>query len=233
MTPERYRRLLQALQYRQPDLTVITDEVHKGRNISAIVRTCDAVGIDTIHCVVPGSGYRGYRGTASGSHKWVNVELHSQLDGAIQTAKAQSMQVVAAALSEHSCSYLDIDYTKPTAILVGAEKFGISEAGLASANVHVSVPMVGLVESLNVSVAVAIILQEVLRQRMQVGMYGANQLPAEVQKLRFFQWAHPKVAAYCDERNLDYPEINPDDGEIIDPSEWYRRVRESGIDQKG
>ncbi len=225
MTPERYQRLLRTLQQRQPDLTVITDEVHKGRNLSAIVRTCDAVGIDTVHTIVPQGGYRGFRGTASGSHKWVEVETHTALSTPVHQLRHQGYQIVAAAISEKCQNYLEVDYTKPTALLLGSEKHGVSEQGLAAADIHIKVPMIGMVESLNVSVAAAIILQEAFRQRQLAGLYGCHQLPPATQRKRFFQWAHPAVAQYCDERCIPYPEVSDTDGEIIDPSGWYHRVK--------
>ncbi|BFM07007.1 tRNA (guanosine(18)-2'-O)-methyltransferase TrmH [Halioxenophilus aromaticivorans] len=225
MTPERYQRLLQTLRLRQPDLTVITDEVHKGRNLSAIVRTCDAVGIDTVHTVVPQGGYRGFRGTASGSHKWVEVETYADIHQPVEQLRQRGFQIVATAISPKCKNYLDIDYTKSTALMLGSEKRGVSEQGLSVADEHISVPMIGMVESLNVSVAAAIILQEAFRQRQEAGLYGTNRLSAEIQTLRFFRWAHPKVAEYCDQKGLPYPAIRESDGEIIDPSSWYKSVK--------
>lgn len=225
MTPHRYQRLRQALSLRQPDLTVVTDEVHKGRNLSAIVRTCDAVGIDVVHTVAPRDGYRGFRGTASGSHKWVEVRVHQSLKTPVEMLKSQGFQIVGTAANTASRSYLDVDFTRPSALLLGSEKQGVSDHGLAQSDVLVHVPMVGMVESLNVSVAAAIILQEACRQRQQAGMYGTHQLSVEQQRQRFFTWAHPQVAAYCDERGLDYPEVSEDDGEILDPAAWYASVK--------
>ena len=225
MTPERYRRLIEVLNLRQPDLTVIADEVHKGRNLSAIVRTCDSVGIDTIHMVAPKKGYRGYQGTASGSHKWVHVETHTNLSNALKVTKQAGMQVVAAAISRGAINFVNIDYTRPTALLLGSEKAGVSEEALRQADHHVIVPMVGMVESLNVSVAAAIILQEAQRQRQEAGMYGTNCLNQEVKQTRFFRWAHPKVAEFCDAKNIPYPEVSTDDGEIIEPSKWYNALK--------
>ncbi len=216
---------METLNLRQPDLTVITDEVHKGRNLSAIVRTCDAVGIDTVHTVTPRAGYRGFRGTASGSHKWVHVEVHDDIDNALSLAKACDMQVVAAALGPTSLSYLDIDYTQPTAVLLGSEKAGVGAKALASADALIQVPMVGMVESLNVSVAAAIILQEAFRQRQNAGLYGTNKLPDDILKRRFFRWAHPAVAEYCDAKNIEYPNVSDEDGEIINSSQWYQSVK--------
>ena len=75
MTPERIARLREVLDKRQPDLTVVTDFVHKQRNLSAIVRNCDAVGIQSMHAVIGDEDYKAFRGTAMGSHQWVDVEL--------------------------------------------------------------------------------------------------------------------------------------------------------------
>jgi tRNA (guanosine-2'-O-)-methyltransferase len=233
MTPERYQRLIDTLNNRQPDLTVVADEVYKDRNLSAIVRTCDAVGIDQIHTVQPEESYRYFRGTASGSHKWVDVAVHADLATPITDLKARGFQVLATAVDRSCCSYLEVDYTVPTALLVGNERHGVSPDGIAAADQLITVPMVGMVESFNVSVAVAIILQEAYRQRQAAGLYGQLRLSAELAKRRFFTWAHPSVAQYCDENGLSYPEVDPDDGEIIDPSAWYRRVRIKKPDDLG
>ena len=76
MTPERIQRLRSVLAKRQPDLTVLTDYVHKGRNLSAIIRTADAVGISDVHCVIGDSDYKRFLGTAKGSHSWLDVHRY-------------------------------------------------------------------------------------------------------------------------------------------------------------
>ncbi|MGH1438863.1 MAG: tRNA (guanosine(18)-2'-O)-methyltransferase TrmH [Cellvibrionaceae bacterium] len=224
MTPECYSRITQVLNQRQPDLTVITDEVHKGRNISAIMRTCDAVGIDTMHVVRPKAGYRHYNGTALGSHKWVDTELHDSVSDAITGLQEQSFQVVVAHLSDSAFDYQDIDYTKATALLVGTENHGPSEDALALADAQITIPMVGMVGSYNVSVASAIILSEAYRQRKLAGLYDLVRLPKEVYQNRLFRWCHPVVADYCQKSNLAYPPLD-EEGEIVDAPDWYRQAR--------
>ncbi|MYM62452.1 tRNA (guanosine(18)-2'-O)-methyltransferase TrmH [Pseudomaricurvus sp. HS19] len=224
MTPERYATIRRVLDYRQPDLTVITDEVHKGRNLSAIVRTCDAVGIPRLHCVEPRKGYRAYRGTALGSHKWVDTRLHNSIGAAVEEVRAQGFRVVAANLSERAVDYRQLDYTQPTALLLGTEKEGVSPEGLEMADAEVIIPMVGMVESFNVSVAAAIILTEVRYQRQQAGLYDQSRLDQEEYQRLLFRWCQPVVSAYCDERGLDYPPLD-DEGEIVNPSGWYQQVR--------
>lgn len=224
MTPERFRRISRVLQQRQPDLTVITDEVHKGRNLAAIMRSCDAVGIDRMHCVVPVDGYRSYRGTSLGSDKWVQVQLHDDVEAPIGHLKAAGFQIVAADASGAAADYRSVDYTKPTALLLGSELKGVSDVARQSVDQLVSIPMMGMVESFNVSVAGAIILLEAQRQRTAAGMYDQQRLPESEFARRFFQWAHPQLAAYCDQRGLEYPAVR-EDGELADGSGWYQRVR--------
>ena len=128
MTPERYATILRVLNQRQPDLTIITDEVHKGRNLSALMRTCDAVGIDTMHCVVPQRGFRKFRGTDLGTHKWVDALTYEQISTPVEHLQGQGFQILAAHLSDRATDYRQIDYTKPTALLLDDE--GASQAAL-------------------------------------------------------------------------------------------------------
>lgn len=225
MTPERYQRIVDVLTKRQPDLTVITDEVHKGRNIAAIVRTCDAVGIDTIHAVRPKAGFQPYRGTALGSHKWVEVELHDDVTMPIAQLQQQGFKVVAAHLSPSALDYRDIDYTQPTALLLGTEKHGVSGDALAAANQFITIPMQGMVGSFNVSVACAIIMSEARQQRERAGLYQQQRLPQAVYQARLFCWCYPDLAEYCQRHNLAYPEM-AENGDLVNGSEWYQRVKQ-------
>lgn len=232
MTPERYATIKRVLDQRQPDLTVITDEVHKGRNLSAIMRNCDAVGIDCMHCVVPQRGFRNFRGTDLGTHKWVDAEVYDSIDQPISRLQKQGFQVIAAHLSEDAVDYREVDYTQPTALLMGTEKEGVSSEALAAADKHVTIPMVGMVESFNVSVACAIILVEAQRQRQLAGLYNSSRMDPERYRTRLFRWCQPIVTQFCDERGLAYPPLD-DEGEIIDPPGWYKAVREGRAPLKG
>lgn len=229
MTPERFQTICKVLRQRQPDLTVITDEVHKARNLSAIVRTCDAVGIQEFHCVEPVKGYRGFRGTALGSHKWVDTILHTDVTSGIRHLKERGFKIVAAHLSPEAVDFRAVDYTVATALLMGTEKEGVSAAALELADEQVMIPMMGMVESLNVSSACAIILTEVQRQRQLAGLYDTLRLPEERYRTMLFQWCQPVVTKFCDERGLEYPPLD-EQGDILNPAEWYRRVREQTQD---
>ena len=224
MTPERIARLRQVLDRRQPDLTVVTDFVHKQRNLSAIVRNCDAVGIMRIHAVLGKAEYQAFRGTAMGSHRWVEVCHHRELAPALDALREEGHQVVAAHPGEAATDFRDIDYTRPTALLLGAEHRGLGKRALAQADETIAVPMVGMVGSLNVSVASGIVLSEAQRQRQSAGMYDRPRLPPAEYRRLFFEWGHPRVRDFCEQRGLAYPPLDRE-GEIDRPADWYASVR--------
>lgn len=230
MTPERFNKLRQTLDRRQPDLTILAEQIHKPRNIAALVRTGDAVGMHELHMVWPWDKHRPYSGTAMGSDRWVNIRRHESLEEGITHLQSKSYKVYAAHLSDEAIDYRDVDYTIPCAILVGNEKQGVSDVAAKLSDEHIVIPMMGMVESFNVSVAAAIILSEAQSQRQKADMYSAQRLTGDEYWGTFFRWAHPKIAKYCHENSLDYPPISPDDGEIINPSEWYAQVRANDLD---
>ncbi len=225
MTPERIARLRQVLDRRQPDLTVVTDFVHKQRNLSAIVRSCDAAGVLELHAVIGDEDYRAFRGTAMGSHQWVEVHRHCAIEAALEPLRERGYQVVAAHPVADAPSYREIDYTRPTAVLLGAEKRGVSPAASELVNHFVSVPMMGMVSSLNVSVAAGIILAEVQAQRQAAGLYAQPRIDQATYQRLFFEWAYPDIAAFCRQRGLAYPPVAAS-GDLLEPSAWYASVRD-------
>ena len=165
MTPERISRLRGVLDRRQPDLTVVTDFVHKQRNLSAIVRICDAAGVLQIHPVLGDEDYKAFRGTAMGSHNWVEVCRHPTVEDALAPLARSGYQLVGADPAPGAVDFRDVDYTLPTALVLGAERRGLGREGRSLLDVPVSIPMFGMVGSLNVSVAAGIMIYEALRQR--------------------------------------------------------------------
>ena len=225
MTPERIARLRQVLDKRQPDLTIITNFMHKQRNTSAIVRNADAVGIMRVHAVVGAQQYQEFRGTAMGSQRWVDVVPHQCLEDAVSEVRASSMQIVAAHPTEPATDFRALDYTRPTALLLGTERAGLDAEALAMADHYVSVPMVGMVGSYNVSVAAGIILAEAQRQRQDAGLYDQCRLDQATWQRLFFEWGHPRVRDFCQQRGLAYPALD-EEGEISNPPAWYAEVRD-------
>lgn len=225
MTPERTQKLLQVLHRRQPDLSLIADQVNKPRNLSALIRNCDAVGIHSVHTVVPKEGYRTYRGTAKGSDYYVKTLQHTDVLSAIECVKSKGMKVVAAHFSDRAEDYREFDYTQPCALLMGAEKQGVSAEAAEHADTHVVIPMMGMVSSLNVSTAAGIILNEAQYQRMNAGLYDVNRLEQDEIRTCLFEWGNRDLAKYCRENDLAYPPLN-EIGDVIDAPGWYLRVRE-------
>lgn len=210
MTPERFEKLRRALVARQPDLTILAENVHKAHNIAAIIRTCDAVGVLEAHAVSQTGEMRRHQGIAGGTRTWVPVRFHPDTAAGVAHLRSAGFTVLAAHASATALDYREPDYTKPTALLLGSELVGVSPEAAALADAHVRIPMEGLVESLNVSVAAALILYEARRQRQAAGLYDHSRLDPAFLARRLFEWAHPKIAARCRRQGLPYPPMTPD-----------------------
>ena len=220
MTPARLAKYKATLASRQLDLTIITDQVNKGQNIAALVRTCDAVGIHNAHVVAAKGKAGAHKGTALGSQQWVNVVAHEHIDSALNTARKKGMQIVSAHFSDQAVDYRTLDYTQPTALILGAEMHGVSPAAVKASDHQVVIPMLGMVQSFNVSAAAAIILLEVQRQRELNGHYEIPQLVGKEYDQTLFRWSHPKVADFCHRLKIDYPAMDTD-GSIINLNQWH------------
>jgi tRNA (guanosine-2'-O-)-methyltransferase len=224
MTPERLQRINEMLDKRQPDLTVCMEGVHKTHNLAAVVRTCDAIGVSDVHAVWKSEEAEVRGGSAAGSQNWIDVHNYHNTTDAITTLKAQGMQVLVTNLSNTAIDFREIDYTKPTAIILGQEKFGASEAALAMADQDIVIPMVGMVQSLNVSVACSVVLYEAQRQRQLAGMYNKAKLSHERRQKTLFEGGHPIFAEACQRKGLPYPIID-DEGQIVADDDWWQKMQ--------
>ena len=214
MRPERFHRLRAVLTRRQPDLTVLMDRVHKSHNFSAILRNCDSVGVLETHVVVQDGALDLHHGTSAGTKKWVNVVYHRGVKVAVEHLKGRGFTILAAHPSTNALDYREVDYTRPTAITMGAELHGVSPEGLELADDLVSIPMMGMVHSLNVSVASSLLLFEAARQRSAAGMYETTRLRPDAFDERLFEWAYPSLARARREEGRPYPQLGPD-GQIL------------------
>ena len=208
MTTRRFERIMSVLAKRQPDLSILAEDVYKPHNLSAMLRTCDAVGILEIHAINPTGGIPTFNETSGSADKWLTLNVHKTFDDAYVRIKQNNMQLVATTLSDSAIDYRDIDYTKPTCILFGNEKKGVSEEAAEKADHHIIIPMLGMVQSLNVSVATAVILFEAQRQRRDAGFYENPRLSPEFIQKQSFRWLYPKEAAQLDQENKAYPVLN-------------------------
>jgi len=224
MTPDRLAKYKATLARRQLDLTIITDQVNKAQNVAALIRTCDAVGVHNAHIVTPAEGFREHKRTARGSQQWVNVVAHDTITSALTAAKQQGMQLVSAHFSEQAVDFRALDYTLPTALILGAEMHGVSNEAVAASDHQVVIPMLGMVHSFNVSVAAAVILLEAQRQRDLSGSYNRPQLTGSDYHDTLFRWSHPEVAEFCHRHGLDYPAMEVDGG-LVNLNQWYASAR--------
>jgi tRNA (guanosine-2'-O-)-methyltransferase len=216
VTRARLNRVEQVLALRQPDLTVIMDGVHKPHNVAAIVRSCDAVGVMAVHLASPRDKHLRTgtpHATSGGSQKWIIQHHYEDARVPIQQLQAKGFQVLAANFSSQAKDFRRIDFTRPTAVLMGAELFGVSQEVLAQVDAEIFIPMMGMVESFNVSVACAIVLAEAQRQRLIAGEYDAPKLSAAERKKKTFEWMYPKLAKFYQKQGNDYPALD-EEGDI-------------------
>lgn len=226
MQQTRYQRIADVLSRRQTDLTVCLEDVHKHHNLSAIVRSADAVGCHHVHAVWPENQKWLTNNTSGGSKNWLETHLHKNIDDATTAMRARNpdIQILATHLSTDAVDFREIDYTKPTAIIVGQEKTGISEQALKHADQNIIIPMQGMVQSLNVSVAAALILFEAQRQRELAGLYSRNMLSDEIKHPIYFEGCHPIIARQCKLKKLPYPALD-EHGEIVADEQFWQALK--------
>ncbi|THB70856.1 MAG: tRNA (guanosine(18)-2'-O)-methyltransferase TrmH [Gammaproteobacteria bacterium] len=221
MTDKRLNRMRNVLDKRQLDLRVLLEKVHKPHNLSAILRSCDAVGVNQVHAILPDEMYRVNRRHSAGNGQWVDVEIHDDSVSAIKDLQIQGFTVYAAHLSDDAVCYTSVDYTQPSVVLLGTEKYGVTPEASAAVDKNIVIPMMGMGQSLNVSVAAAVILYEAQRQRAQKGMYDTVKFDEHTYKTKLFEWMQPKMAKYCQRKGIEYPDID-EDGAIIELDSQFR-----------
>ncbi len=213
--PRRFQRIKHVLNSRMADLTVLIEGVNKPHNLSAIIRTCDGAGVFQANFICDHNEVKTFNSTAQGSQKWVNLRNHESYLKATKTLKKEGFKLYGTSLNENSIDYRDFDFTESTCFVLGAEKWGLSNELNAQVDESIYIPMNGMVQSLNVSVAGAILLFEAVRQRKSKGLIpskgeGLNQ--DEYEKT-LFEWTYPELINYYKKSNKDYPCLN-ENGEI-------------------
>lgn len=184
ISQERYQRMVEVARRRQIDLSIVVENVHDPHNVSAIVRSADAVGIATAHLLYTREQFpRLNQAVSKGSHRWLRFRYWTSPEPLFAFLRAQGYRTYATALHEHARPLYSLDLTRPSVIIVGNEHRGVSEETQALADERIFIPMVGMAQSLNVSVATAVILYEALRQRRATGAYDRSELTFEQQEL--------------------------------------------------
>lgn len=173
---------------RQPTLTVVFENVHDPHNVSAVIRSCDAVGVVHAHGIYTGLEKfpeLGAKSSAS-ARKWVELTLHSSVEECYAFLRQEGKKIYTTHMGETSTSLFELDLTQPTALVFGNEHSGVSELAVRLADGNFVIPQVGMVQSLNISVACAVTLYEAFRQRMRSGMYDQPQFDEiELESIEF------------------------------------------------
>ena len=174
---ERIEKLRSVLENRQIDLKVILEDIHDSHNVNAIYRSCEAVGIMDVILLYIKEEFPEIKFNSSGSaYKWIDLYKFSNPHDIIPELKKDGYQVYSLVLDENAKTIYDIDWNNPSVIIVGNEHSGVSEKSQELSTENLYIPMEGVVESLNVSVATAVTLYEASRQRRLSGKYPNNNI---------------------------------------------------------
>lgn len=178
-TERRQARIAGVLARRQPDLTVVLENVHDPHNVSAVLRSCDGVGVLEAHLVYtteqpPAGAFA--RTTSASAAKWVAAMRHPSIEACYAVLRGQGFAILVTATDATARNLYDVDLCLPTALVFGNEMRGVSEEARSLADGGVVIPMAGMVQSLNVSVACAVALYEAFRQRRAAGHYDRPKL---------------------------------------------------------
>ena len=208
--PRRFERIKNVLNCRMKNLTVLVEAVNKPHNLSAILRTCDAAGVFEANFICERDEVKTFNSTAQGSQKWVNLNNHESIISAVSDLKKKGFKLYGTTLSERSSDFKNFDYSKNTCFVLGAEKWGLSDELISKVDESIFIPMTGMVQSLNVSVAASILLFEAIRQRQIKSLLPVNGEgldPTEYQKT-LFEWSYPELASIYRESDTKYPNLN-------------------------
>ena len=189
-TKKRIDRMVRILKNRQIDLSVVCENIHDPHNVSAILRSCDAVGVHNVSLLYTNEEFPklGKKSSAS-AKKWININNFTNKFELKNYLKSVNLSIYATYIDKEAISVFDIDWTKPSAIIVGNEHRGITEDLLDITDQKIFIPMFGMIESLNVSVATAVILYEAARQRIAKGMYPNPKLTEDWIKKILGEWS--------------------------------------------
>ncbi len=187
MREERRNRIESVLLKRQGNLTVVMENVHDPHNISAVMRTCDAVGIQEIYVlntVIPRHDYFGVKSSSSAA-KWLTVHHFSDIELCFAALRNKFDLIYTTHLGGDSVELYDIDFTQSIALVFGNEHHGVSEEAQKLSDGNFMIPQMGMIKSLNISVACAVTIYEALRQKKNAGHYdNANISYPEANTLR-------------------------------------------------
>ncbi|MFA7327296.1 MAG: RNA methyltransferase [Candidatus Kapaibacterium sp.] len=172
-------KLTRVLQKRQPNLTIILENINDKHNLAACLRSCDAVGVSDVYILYHGEQTERKLGknAAASATKWLNIYRYYDVEKCFSTIRSNGMKIYTTALGEESVSLYDLDLTEGVALCFGNEHAGVSPEALGLADGNFNIPQAGMIQSLNISVACAVSLYEAYRQRKDAKYYDSLQYP--------------------------------------------------------
>ena len=189
LTPTREKKFRNVVKSRQPNITVILEDVHDMHNVGAVMRSCDSIGVGEIFVLYTDTQKQtlvvGKR-TSAGSKKWMDVHFYTDREACFKHIRSKYDTIVATHLGKSAKSIYEMDLTGSVALLFGNEQLGVSEESLKYADANMVIPQVGMTSSLNISVACAVTLYEAYRQRMVQGNYTENPLLSEQEQTELY-----------------------------------------------
>jgi tRNA (guanosine-2'-O-)-methyltransferase len=194
MTNERQQKIEEVLTKRQAGLAVVLENVNDPHNVSAVLRTCDAVGIQHVYIlntVIPKHKRWGPRSSSSAA-KWLTVEQFTNVDECFKALRSKYNKIYTTHLAENAVSLYDLNLTEPVALVFGNEHDGCSAEVIKRADGNFIIPQFGIIQSLNISVACAVSIYEASRQRNLAGMYKNASLPTQEYNELFNYWSLSK-----------------------------------------
>jgi tRNA (guanosine-2'-O-)-methyltransferase len=192
MTPERKNKLLKVLSKRQPGLTVVIENVQDPHNISAVMRTCDAVGIQDLYILntkIPRHKKWGAKSSSSAA-KWLTIHQYENTADCIAELRKHYSKIYTTHLAADAVSLYEIDFRGSVALVFGNEHEGVSEELRMLADGNFIIPQVGIIQSLNISVACAVSIYEAFRQKNVARHYDAPALSVQVMNELMMQWSN-------------------------------------------
>ena len=190
MTNERRQRIESVLSKRQNDITVVLENVFDPHNISAVMRSCDAIGIQEIYVLnakIPRHKKWGARSSSSAA-KWLTVHQFDNTKECLAALRKKYLSILTTHLSSGAVSLYECDLAQSVALVFGNEHSGVSDEMRELADGNFCIPQAGMIRSLNISVACAVSLYEAFRQKQRAGHYDHQKLSAEEYAILFNQW---------------------------------------------
>mmetsp|Transcript_15524 Transcript_15524/g.42071 ORF Transcript_15524/g.42071 Transcript_15524/m.42071 type:complete len:308 (-) Transcript_15524:417-1340(-) len=224
LTEKRIQRIEKVVKSRTKNVLPIVEGLYDMGNLAAVCRSADAFGLASVHCIKGNEKYKQSARTSAGADKWLDVRVWDNTAECVEAVKGAGYQLVVTHLTKGSVAIQDIDWTRPTAFVLGNEKMGVSEEAVEAADACAIIEMSGFVESFNISVAAALVMYEARSQRQRKLGYHGDLSPVEAEALK----------ASMMMRTLKQPKMLITELLSRPPMPWQKMKKESespGLDQ--